>query len=180
MSKPVKSLITESYRKHFAEVEGAMLIDIRGIASNNNNKLRAGLAKTKVKVTVVKNSLARTAFKGTKLESIEKLLEGPSALVYGGDSVVSVARDLLEQLKTIENVQVKGALMDGQLFGPDEIEALSKMPTRVEAQGQLITLLLSPAKKLAGQILGPGRKIASLVKAIEEKKSKEEPAAATA
>lgn len=180
MSKPVKSLITESYRKHFAEVEGAVLVDIRGIASNNNNKLRAGLAKTKVKVTVVKNSLARTAFKGTKLESIEKLLEGPSALVYGGDSVVSVARDLLEQLKTIENVQVKGALMDGQLFGADEIEALSKMPTRVEAQGQLITLLLSPAKKLAGQILGPGRKIASLVKAIEEKKSKEEPAAATA
>lgn len=181
MSKPVKNLITSSYKKRFAELEGAVLINIRGLSSNDNNKLRNTLASKKVKVTVVKNSLARRALEGSKLQALRDLIDGPTALVYGGDSVVAVARDLLAAIKGIEAVKVSGAILDGQVFPASQIDALSKFPTRPEAQSQVITLVLSPARKLAGQIQGPGRRIAGLVKAIEEKKSKEEaPAAAPA
>jgi len=178
MSKPVKNLITESYKKKFAEIDGAVLIDIRGIKSNDNNRLRDGLAKKQIKITVVKNNLARRAFDGTTLAQIHELLEGPCALVYGGESVVNVARELIENLKTIENVLFKGAVMEGQLYAADQIEALSKFPTREEAQAQVVTLFLSPAKNLVGAILGPGRKVASLIKAIEEKAKEKEGAAA--
>lgn len=172
MSKPVKNLITESYRKQFGDLEGAVLVDIRGVSSNDNNKLRAGLLSKKVKVTVVKNSLAAKAFKGTSLEKLEALLEGPSAIVYGGDSVVTVAREVMATIKTVETLKVKGAIMDGLIFSADQVKDLAKYPTKAEAQALVITLILSPAKKLAGQILGPGRKVASLIKAIEERKEK--------
>lgn len=178
MSKPVKNLITEAYKKKFKDLEGAVLVDIRGIASNDANTLRGNLAPKKVKVTVVKNSLAKRAIKGTRLENLSPLLEGPAAFVYGSDSVVSVARELLDQVKTLEGVKVKGAIMDGQVFAADQVKALSKYPTRVEAQAQAITLVVSPGRKVAGQIVAPGRKIASLIKAIQEKKEKEGGAAA--
>ncbi len=170
MSKPVKSLILESYKKRFAEVEGAVLIEVRGIKSNQNNKLRANMAASKAKVSVLKNSLAAKALKGTKLEPLCSKFEGSVAMVYGGESVVNVARSLIETVKEIENLKFVGAVMDGIVFEADQIDALSKYPTKVEAQGQVVTIILSPARKLVGQIVGPGRKIASLVKAIEEKK----------
>jgi large subunit ribosomal protein L10 len=176
MSKPIKNLTTASYRKRFSALEGAVLVDVRGVQSNQANNLRGALKKKSVRVTVVKNSLARKALAGTKLEGLCKLLEGPSALVYGADSVVAVARELIEATKEIEALKFKGAIMDGTMFGPDQIKELAKYPTKPEAQSQLVTLIFSPGRKLAGQIAGPGRKVASLIKTIQEKKEKETPA----
>ncbi|MCC7192769.1 MAG: 50S ribosomal protein L10 [Phycisphaeraceae bacterium] len=174
MSKPVKNLTTLEYKKRFGDLEGAVLIDIRGITSNDNNKLRAGLQQKKVRVTVVKNNLARRAFDGTKMASISDMLDGPSALVYGGDSVVTVAREVLAQIKTMENIQVKGALMDGIIFKGKEVEALSKYPTRSEAQAQVIQVFLGPAAQAIGAIVSAGNTIASLIKAVEDKLEKGE------
>lgn len=173
MSKPVKNLITESYRRRFGALDGAVLIDIRGIKSNKANDLRAGLAAKKIKVTVVKNSLARLAIKGTALDGIGEMLQGPNAMVFGGESVVSVARALIEATKEMEGFVFKGAIMDGQVFAADQIKALSEYPTKDEAQAKVVTLILSPARKLVGQITSPGAKLAALVKAIQEKKEKE-------
>ena len=44
MSKPIKNLITESYRKRFADVDGGVVIDIRGVEANDNNRLRGSLS----------------------------------------------------------------------------------------------------------------------------------------
>jgi large subunit ribosomal protein L10 len=174
MSKPVKNLTTNEYKKRFGDLEGAVLIDIRGISSNDNNKLRAGLKQKQVRVTVVKNNLARRALEGTALAEMSSLLDGPSAFVYGGDSVVTVAREVLAQVKTMEAVQVKGAFMDGMIFKGKEVEALSKYPTRGEAQAQVIQLFLGPASQVIGAITSAGNAIASLIKAVEEKLEKGE------
>ena len=171
MSKPVKNLITESYRQRFEGVTGAVLVDIRGIESNVNNRLRNQLAQRQIKITVVRNSLAKLAFKGSDLEPVNEMLDGPSAMAYPMDgevSVVNVARELIDVAKGV-NLEFKGALMEGIVFGPDQIEELSKYPTREEAQAQVVQLLLSPAQNLVGAVLGPGRQVASIVKAIQEK-----------
>ena len=54
------------------------------------------------------------------------------------------------------------------------------MPTRVEAVGNVIMLALSPARRLAGQILGPGAALASQVKQVGEKKEEKKEEAAPA
>jgi len=174
MSKPVKNLLTETYKRKFADIDGAVLIDIRGMAANDVNRLRSGLAEKQFRVTVVRNSLAKKAIQDTALANLERLLDGPSAVVYGAESIVVAARELIEWARQIENLQVKGAVMEGTLFGPDEIEALSKYPTRQEAQAQAVQIILSPAQNLVGSVLSPGRKLAAIIKSIEEKRERGE------
>lgn len=169
MSKPIKNLITESYRKRFADVDGGVVIDIRGVEANDNNRLRGSLSEDGIRVTVVKNSLARTAFNGTALENINEVLEGPSAIVYGADSPVVVARKLMDIAKEIKTIEFKGALMDGQIFQADQVEALSKYPTREEAQAQVVQVLLGPASQISGILSGAGGQIASILETIIEK-----------
>jgi len=169
MSKPIKNLITNAYKDQFGDLEGAVVIDIRGVASNANNQLRATLAKKAIRISVIKNSLAKSAFQGTALENLCELLEGPCAIVHGGASVVEVARELIATVKGIKEVDFKGAVMEGQVFGPNQIDQLSKYPTLEEAQAQALQIILSPAQNLVGAVLGPGRRIASLIKAVQEK-----------
>jgi large subunit ribosomal protein L10 len=173
MSKPIKNLITDVYKHKFADVSGAVIVDIRGISSNDNNSLRATLAEQGIRVTVVKNSLARRAMEGTSLAGMSDLFEGACALVYGGESVVNVARTLIDQAKA-HKFEFRGAFMEGVAFGPDEIEALSKYPTREEAQAQVIQVVLGPGSQVAGALVGIGNEIAGILKTLEEKLEKGE------
>lgn len=175
MSKLVKGMMIRDYQSRLGEIEDAMLISIRGISTNKTNVIRAGLREKDIHITIIRNSLAKKAFEGTNLASLGPLLTGASALAYGAESVVDVARELVDLLKKYPDIELKGAVLDGQLFtGEDGVKALSKFPTRDEAIGQAVTLVLSPGRKLVAAIKGPGSKLVGIVKTIEEKLEKGE------
>lgn len=175
MSKPVKEMIVRDYQSRIEGMSDAMLISIRGLKAIPASKLRRELAGKQIKITVVQNSLAKKAFAGTPLEPLSKLLTGPSALAYGGQSVVEVAREIIAKIATMPEVELKGAILDGQLFeGKAGVTELSKFPTRDEAIAQAVTLIVSPGRKLLAQIQGPGSTLAGIIKAIEQKLEKGE------
>ncbi len=174
MSKPVKEIIMRMYEQQFADVTDAVLVDIRGIESNDNNELRAGLAEKGIRVTVVKNALARKAFGGRPLESLNSMLKGPSAVVYGGESVVNVARELIDWAKKFDAIEFKGAVMEGTVFAADEIKRLSDFPTREEAQAQVVQVILGPGSQVIGAATSAGSNIAGILDAMVEKLEKGE------
>lgn len=175
MSKTVKSFILRDYETRIKGFDDAALISIRGVSSNDTNKIRQTLRGKQIQVTVVRNALARKTFEDSGLKELGSLLEGSSALAYGGASVVEVARELVALLEKFPKVELKGAILDGTLYkGKAGVTELSKFPTREEAQAQVVTLLLGPGRSLVGQVLGPGRTIAGIVKAIEGKLEKGE------
>lgn len=175
MSKPVKNLIAADYKELLGETQDALVIGLRGISSNDTNKIRADLAKKSIRVTVVRNKLFGSAFADTGLASLSDVLSGANALAYGAESVVDVAREIVELVKTFPNIELKGAVLDGQLFsGQDGIEALSKFPTRDEAIAKDVAIIIGPARKLMASVKGPGSQLAGIVKAIEAKLEKGE------
>lgn len=175
MSKPVKEMMIREYRDLLGDNENALAIGLRGISSNDTNAIRSGLALKEIKVTVVRNKLFGQAFGETDLAPLRGVLEGSSALAYGAESVVEVAREIVGLLRKFPDIELKGAVLDGMLFeGEAGVKALSKYPTRDEAIAQDVTLILGPGRKLLGAIKGPGSGLAGIIKAIEEKLEKGE------
>jgi large subunit ribosomal protein L10 len=74
---------------------------------------------------------------------------------------------LKKQEKGKEKIRVKKAVSEGQAV---PFEQALKMPSRSEAIGQVLALLLSPGARLAGQLRGPGGLVAGQIKTISEKK----------
>ncbi|MAX26215.1 MAG: 50S ribosomal protein L10 [Phycisphaeraceae bacterium] len=174
MSKPIKSLMIKAYRDAFADLDGAVTIDIRGVESNKNNELRNKLAAKGIRVSVVRNGLMVNAMEGTAMDKIGEILDGPTAMCYGAESVVEVARALIDEAKALGGLEFKGAIMEGVVFGADQVKELSKYPTRDEAQAQVIQVILGPGSQIAGALVGVGNEIAGILSAMEEKLEKGE------
>ena len=87
MSKPVKNLITNEYRAAYDGVDSACLVDLSGMTVLEQQKLRRSLREKSARLRVVKNSLARRAWKDTVLEPLGTALEGPCALVTTSESL---------------------------------------------------------------------------------------------
>ena len=180
MSKKVKNLIQRELGEKFKGIDSVAVINPRGITATKNNQIRRKLRENKLRMTVVKNTLAKRAAEPTKLKGFDKLLDGPSAVIYGQASIATIARLLLDEKKTEEKLELRGIFFDGEVYAGEEgVKTVSTMPTREEAIGRIVAALMAPGSKLAGALKGPGGKLGAILKAIEEKAPKgEEPAPA--
>ena len=170
MSKQVKQMILSDYKRRFENTSEAVIVSLRGIEANSNNEIRQSLAKKEIRLTIVRNRLARQAFEGSDLEILSSLLNGPCTMAYGAESVVEVAREIVGLVRQFPGLELKGAILDGELFeGEAGVSRLSKFPTKDEAIAEDVSLILGPGRNLMGQIKGPGSALAGLIKAIEEK-----------
>ena len=170
MSKQVKEMIRKELTARFTDIGSVAICGFTGLDSESTYAMRGRLAEKGIQITVVKNSLAKQAFKKVGLDDASDLLDGPCAVAYGADSIVSVVRELLDIAKDSPALTVKGAVLDGEVFsGEDDVQRLSKFPTRDEALGQLVGCIVSAGSNLSGCLVGPAGQIASILKTIEEK-----------
>jgi len=176
MSKPVKDLVTNEYKKLFGGADGACVVSVIGLDAISTNKLRGELRHKKIVLKVVKNSLAKRAFSDGPLAPLGAALNGPCALVTGGGSVIDVAKTLVELKKTYPKIELRQGVLGGEVDLID-LEQLAKMKSRVELIGEVAMLIMSPGRKLAGCLGSPAGKIAGCIKTIADKKEEGGPAA---
>jgi large subunit ribosomal protein L10 len=173
MSKYVKGLVQKQLETAFAGVSEFLIVSIKGVNGVDNNVMRGGLRQKNIRVAVVKNNLARNAYKTMGVKVPDGLFSGPCAIVYGGDSIVEVASQVLTWTKKFKALEVKGAFLDGQMLDAKGAVAVSKMPTRAELQGRIVRAAMSPGSKVAGAIASPASNIAGAIKTLIENKEKE-------
>ncbi len=171
MSRYVKHLLQKEFEEKLEKdnIEDFLVVRTMGIGGNENNELRGDLSDKGIKLLIVRNSLFKKALKKQEMDEAADLFEGQCAIAYGGESIVDVAKELVDWKKKLPTLEVKGAFLDGSLYDAEGAIELSKMPNMAELRGQLVTLMQSPGRKVAGAISGPGSIIAGLIKAIEEK-----------
>ena len=75
---------------------------------------------------VVKNSLARRATEGTRLDAAFESIDGTMAIVWGGEDIVSLAKEVVSiagMTRTSSQFAPKGGVMDGQPLTADQVKA---------------------------------------------------------
>lgn len=170
MSKYLKQLITEELKSRFDGVGDALLVDVIGMEANSNVELRKELRDKGINLLVVKNSLARRATEGTPLAPAFEGASGTVAIVWGGEDVVSLAKEVtrLAGEDKYEPFAAKGGVMDGSALSAEDVKQVSKWPSRTEQLSLLVGQILGPGATLAAQLKGPGGKLASQIESKSE------------
>jgi len=172
MSKYLKDLITNELRDRLEGVSDALVVDVVGMEANSNVELRKILREKDIHLLVVKNSLAQRATEGTTLAPAFEGASGTMAVVWGGEDVVTLAKEVtkLAEDQKFKPFAPKGGAMEGAPLTAEDVKAVSKWPSRQEQLSILLGQILSPGATLSAQLLSPGAKLASQI----EQKSEEE------
>ena len=175
MSKVIKQMELDALTKTFAGVRDLVLIGADKVGSLLDFTTRKTFREKKIHLKMVKLTLARKVFATNGIVVDEKSWNGTTIVAWGGDSIKDLSKTVDAVLKEIvkknpkddKKYQVKAAVADGQHI---TLEMAMKMPTRLEAIGEIVSLILGPASSLAGALVGPGAAVASQIASIADKK----------
>ena len=106
--------------------------------------LRTSLRESRSKILVTKNSLMRRALKDSRIEGLDILMEGCSALVFGPQDIIGTSRALTKFAKENQNLIVRGALFNKRLLNKKDIENISLLPSEAVLRGEVVRALKTP------------------------------------
>jgi large subunit ribosomal protein L10 len=132
-------------------------------------ELRKLLRSSGAKYTVVKNTLAELAAKGTKVEEALKGLAGVTSIAYTQGDPVALAKALAKYAKDNPEFTFKAGVVEGCVVSIKEIQSLATMPSKEEIYSKLLFLLNAPAQRLVTAMNAVGRDLAVVISQGVEK-----------
>jgi large subunit ribosomal protein L10 len=145
MNRDQKEAAVKEISSELSAASAVFAVDYRGISVPQAAELRNPLRDNDASFSVVKNRLAKLATNGTEASgALDEHLVGPTALTFvQGDAVVA-AKTIADFIKDNKVLEYKGGLMDGTALGPDEFNAIARLPGVDVLHGQLVGLAASP------------------------------------
>jgi large subunit ribosomal protein L10 len=129
-----------------------ILTDYHGLDAKGIADLRKRLRDNGSGYRVVKNTLLTRAAVDTAASALTEGLCGQTALIYTDADPVAAAKTLLEFAKTGKHVKAKSGIMDGHLLSAAQVEALAKIPGKMELYAMLVGGLQGPIYGLVGTL----------------------------
>ena len=170
MSKRIKEMLVTDLQQRIGDTTEMLVVDSSRLAAISDNRFRLALREKDIRILTVKNSMALRALHSREITELDPILEGPSSLVFGGEDIVSLSKEVANWVKELGSdlIAIKGGLLEGTTLSSGDVEELSRSPSREELIGQIAGLLLAPGANLAAALLGPGGKLAGQVEAIAD------------
>jgi large subunit ribosomal protein L10 len=156
--------------EEFRQTPNLVVMGYQGLTVSKDWDLRRKLQQANIKLRVVKNTLAERAAHGTPVEALSKYFKGMTAVALSKDDPVSLAKILIEFAKDNAQVQFRGALVEGTVISAQEIEAVSKMPSKAELLSKIMFMTKAPTQALVSALSGVARNLVVVLGQIRDKK----------
>ena len=167
----VKVKAINEMKEAFSSADDFIFTDYRGLKVEQITNLRKQLRDKGAQYKVVKNDFARLAFEQLSApEGIVDYLVGPTAIAIAPKDANEVAKILFDFVKEAPVLQVKGGLMGKDVYSAKEIEAFSRLPSRLELISMLMSVMNGPVRNLATALNDVPARLVRTVKAIADKK----------
>jgi len=164
----------EKLGKELQKVSTVIVTSFNKLTVSQDYELRKVLRSSGAKYTVVKNTLAERAAKGTKIEEALKDLAGVTSIAYTEGDPVALAKALSKYAKDNPEFTFKSGVVEGRVVSIKEIQALATMPSKEEIYSKLLFLINAPAQRLVTVMNAVGKDLAVVInQGVEKNKFKE-------
>ncbi len=146
----------EELREKFARCTIAVATDYTGIGVNTMTELRRAMRDKQVEYRVVKNTLTYLAADSADRPQIKDIVQGPTALAFGYEDPVTVAKALEEYIRVNRSVlTIRGAVLDGRTLSSADVNMLANLPPKPQLVAQLLSQTQAPLSGLLSHLQAP-------------------------
>jgi large subunit ribosomal protein L10 len=172
MAKALKHMLASQLEAKLQDSpSGLLVVDPGGMTVESVMAFRRDLRENAggARLRIIHNRTARVALKSMAYtdtqDAIDEALAGPSAIIYGGDGPISIAKVVRDWRKKEKQLAVKAAVADGEVLGGEDARNLADMPDLEQLKGMLAGLLLSSGRGIAASLAGVYGGIARVMQA---------------
>jgi large subunit ribosomal protein L10 len=166
-----KSDAVTQLRDKIRQAPGLIFTDYRGLTVAQITDLRRSLRKQAAEYKVVKNNYAKIAMRELGLPFEEDFLTNPTAIALARTDIGPVAKTLFDFAKE-SPLKVKGGMIEGQALRAPAVEAISRLPGRLELLAMLLGTLNAPLRNLMYALKGVSSKLVRTLQAVADQKAK--------
>lgn len=143
MTKQEKIQLVNEISSSFLD-SNIIVCDYKGLSVRDLETLRKEMLKIECSVQVIKNKLAAIAFKNAKIDGIA--LKDTNIFLWGKDqiSLAKVAQKFADA--NAEKFIIKNGFFEGAAVDSAHIKAISKLPSKEELIGMLLSVWSAPAR----------------------------------
>ena len=137
------------------------------IGVNEMPALRRRTRDAGVEFVVIKNTLMHRAADAANKPQIKEIVNGPTAIAFGYDEPIDVAKTLSEYIRTTRSpLAFQGAVIgDGPPLPAADVERLAALPPKPVLVSTLLGQLQAPLYQLLGILNGPLQSFGGILQA---------------
>lgn len=147
MTKEDKISLVNSLSESFKAANAMIICDYKGLNVKSLESLRRDSKAADIKVQIIKNKLANIALKNAGYKECE--LKDTNVYIWSNEQI-SLSKVVCKFAEgNSEHFKVKFGYFDGEVVDAKHIESVSKLPSRDELIGMLLSVWSAPARYFA-------------------------------
>ena len=162
MKRSEKNDFVNNMKDEISNSSSIIVAHYSGLSVLETADLRKEMRENGAKFKVTKNRLTKLALSDTQFKDIADLFSGPTAIAYSEDPIAP-AKVAVSFEKKYSNFKIIGGGYDGEKIDKNKINFLATLPSLDGIRAKVISLILSPAQKIAAVVNEPTSKLARLI-----------------
>ena len=180
MTREEKAIVIDELKEKFSNVDNFYVVDASGLTVAQINEFRRLCFQKGVEYKVYKNTLIKKALDNLESdysELYEQALKGSSGILFSpeaGNLPAKIIKDYRKKGFSEDRPLLKGAYIQSDVYlGEEKLNELSKLKSKEELIGEVITLLQSPMKNVIAALESGKSQLSGIVKTLSEREEKE-------
>lgn len=165
-----KKEVVEDISRNLSESGAVYITNYSGMSVSEINNLRGKFFEQNITFKVYKNTLVRHAMKDAGgYEEMEQHLTEQNAFVFVNEELAAPAKIIKKFSDEFNRPQFKAAIIDGDYYPGEQLDALAAMKSKSEVLGDIVGLLMAPISNVISALQAPGKAVAGALETIADR-----------
>ncbi|MDD5574241.1 MAG: 50S ribosomal protein L10 [Candidatus Omnitrophica bacterium] len=166
-----RNLVSLDIKRRLTHSQDVFLLNYHKMTSAEMTQLRKNLKTVGASILVAKNSFMRKIFEEAgKPGDVLTFVDGPTAMVFVKEDPIATSRVLVSFAKEHEALKLCGGFMSDRVLSKNDLQFISKLPSRQGLYQHVASALNAPISKLAMSLNQIITKLAYALNAVRDKK----------